>query len=81
MGNYNELMGKWEKPDKVRIVFALMKAIELKYSSIKISKKPKNDFESANCANCAYLSDPGVPGVRSMGPVLPHLSKTFCKLN
>ena len=55
MGNYNELMGKWKKPDKVRIVFALMKAIELKYSSIKISKKPKNDFESANCANRAYF--------------------------
>ena len=55
MGNYNELMGKWKKPDKVRIVFALMKAIELKYSSIKIAKKTKNNCESANCANCAYF--------------------------
>ena len=30
--------------------------------------------------HCVFLSDPGVPGVRSMGPDL-CLSKMFCRLN
>ena len=49
--------------------------------------KPNNQYsvlttlnEKVVIAKIAFLSDPGIPGVRSMGPKLSKY-KRFCRLN